>query len=108
MAHSEDCRKRMEKQLEGTDRMEKAKREQNEFFEEVLKCEEKRRRDGAKDGDDKGVKDNDAGMDGDAQQGPQSGAQQPGEPSGIDEEVRKRELEETRGAEEAKSRRTQP
>ena len=46
VGHSEECRKRMEKELEGTDKIEKAKARGNQFCEEVLDREDRKRRRG--------------------------------------------------------------
>ena len=41
--HSEACRQRTQKALEGTDRLERAKAREHEFYEEVLRREDKKR-----------------------------------------------------------------
>ena len=41
--HSEACRQRIQKALEGTERLERARTRENEFFEEVLRREDKKR-----------------------------------------------------------------
>ena len=52
--HSEACRQRMQKALEGTDRLERANAREHEFYEEVLRREDKKRElgDGGPEGTD--------------------------------------------------------
>ena len=42
--HSEACRQRIQKAVEGTERLERARTRENEFFEEVLRREDKKRK----------------------------------------------------------------
>ena len=42
--HSEECRRRMEKQLEGTERSEKAREREYKFYEEVMGREDRKRK----------------------------------------------------------------
>ena len=95
-SHSEACRKRLEKELEGTERSTKAKQREHKFFEETLNNENvKMKKDTVDDNNDiydKNVEENKNEEMTDARG------------SGMGDETRKRTMDETRAG-EAKSRR---
>ncbi len=47
--HSEECRKRMEKELVGTDKVDRTRYRESKFFENVLERDDKRRKEQARD-----------------------------------------------------------
>jgi len=88
--HSDECRARMEKLLEGTDRMDEVKKKSEEFYSKVLEREDRKRCRVKQEGGEAEATEGEGGR---------------SSSSGTSEETRKRALEEDKLQEEVKSRR---